>query len=193
MKVTVAKEAGNYEALVGIGLSYGITSDYDWNSDLGLEKYSSLQKIGYKLAPQNHGHNKFLESVILWLDIDAPRYWWQEFDTYRVGVTKQSESTMHTILHRTLTQADFQKLIDTATLEKLNHYISIKDFDTLKNELPEGFLQRRIVCLNYKVLRHIFRQRRSHKLLEWQIFIAEVYHKCENPGYLEDIIGGVIV
>ncbi|MCK9240314.1 hypothetical protein [Desulfocurvus sp.] len=51
-----------------------------------------------KLAPLDKGHNKVLESMCVWLDVRMPRYWWQEFDTYRVGVTKQSESTMHILI-----------------------------------------------------------------------------------------------
>lgn len=49
-----------------------------------------------RLFEKDGGHNKFLESVILWLDVNAPLYWWTEADTYRLS-TKQSESTMHTL------------------------------------------------------------------------------------------------
>jgi hypothetical protein len=193
MKVQTICESGRFEALIGLGLSYGITSNYSFfqgkDTEIFEQKtFDKLEDISFKLASKDHGHNKFLESICIWLDISAPRYWWQEFDTYRIGVTKQSESTMHTITHRHLEQDDFQYTIDPVTLGKLNYYIDIKDFVSLKNELPEGFLQRRIVCTNYKVLRHIFRQRRKHKLREWKYFIKEVFEKCYCPEYLKDIM-----
>lgn len=196
MKVQTVCEAGRFEALIGLGLSYGITSNYSFCQSKDTEVFDQktferLEEISFKLASKDQGHNKFLEAICMWLDISAPRYWWQEFDTYRVGVTKQSESTMHTITHNYLTQDDFQYPIDPVTLGKLNYYIDTKDFIHLKNELPEGFLQRRIVCLNYKVLRHILRQRKKHKLDEWKYFIKEVYENCAYPKYLKDIMEGI--
>jgi len=79
MDVKVLKEAGYEEALAGIGLSYNITD------------MKRLEKIARTLAPKDGGHNKFIESMVVWLEIRAPRYWWQEYDTYRVATTKQSE------------------------------------------------------------------------------------------------------
>jgi len=81
MHTRVIKEAGYEEALLGLSLSF--------NADL-----ERMPKRAEKLAPLDKGHNKCLESIAVWLDVRAPRYWWQEYDTYRVGVTKQSESTM---------------------------------------------------------------------------------------------------
>jgi hypothetical protein len=109
--------------------------------------------------------------MIVWLDIEAPRYWWQQFDTYRIGVTKQSESTMHTILRTRLYPMHFETKIPEVVLNELNEAIENKEFEYAKGMLPESFLQRRIVCTNYKTLRHIVKQRRNHKLYEWQLFI----------------------
>ena len=41
---------------------------------------------------------------------------------------------------------------------------------SLKNDLPEGFIQRRIVSTNYMVLRNMYNQRRAHRLIEWKQF-----------------------
>jgi len=176
MKVEVLKEAGFEEALLGISLSYD--TEYDI-----LKQY----KVAKKLAPKDLAHNKFLESMQVWIDITAARYWWQQFDTYRVGTTKQSGSTMHTIMRRNLKQDDFEKPIYPSTLDNLNHLIRIKDFDQLKNELPEGFLQRRIVATNYKVLRNMILQRGTHKLKEWQFFLYTVRSQVEHKGFLPKI------
>ena len=177
------------EALFGIGLSYGLTGGM--TCDAAFRKspvYKQLEKVSKKLAHQQGGHNKFLETITLTLDITAPRYWWQEFDTYRVGVTKQSESTMHTIMARELTDDDFEGGTFDHILEELNairrDYFIAEDthdeaekkrcFMDMKNALPEGFLQRRIVCLNLKALQNMYMQRKNHRLPEWQQFFKDI-------------------
>jgi hypothetical protein len=112
------------------------------------------------------------------------RFWNTELDTYRVGITKQSESTMHTLLKRPLAQKDFERPIPETALHLLNGLIAEKRFNEVKTLLPEGFLQRRIVCANYKTLRHIVGQRHDHRLPEWQAFIQEVLAQVEHPAYL---------
>lgn len=187
MKVTIIEEADISPALFGLGLSYGITSNLTYDQFKKSEElHNKMFKISKTLYLKGDGHNKFLESISVYLDIDAPRYWWQEFDTYRIGVTKQSESTIHTIVHSKLDQPDFEYSISPTLLNLLNTYIYERDFVALKNILPEGFLQRRIVCCNYKVLRHIITQRRCHKLREWHTFCDEIMRQIKY-SYLDDL------
>jgi hypothetical protein len=168
----VLEEAGYWNALLGLSL----------NKKQLLEK---MPEVAEKLCGKDGGHNKFLESIQVWLDITAPRFFWQEFDTYRIGTTKQSESTMHTILkdgdiHNGL----FDSNIDQNHLDMCNHLIDTQDLVGIKQQLPEGFLQRRIVCLNYKVLRHIYAQRRNHRLPHWIHFTKSVLEQLEHPLFI---------
>lgn len=174
MKVEIINETGFYEAIKGLALSYGTT----------IEK---ANEVAVKLAIKDGGHNKFLESIIVWLDVTAPRYWWQQFDTYRIGVTKQSESTMHTIMKSHLTNEHFEKPLREEHLMRLNNLIYAGMFEQLKAELPEGFLQKRIICTSYKVLRTIFSQRLNHKLKEWKKFCIDIRSQIEFPEYFRDI------
>ena len=64
MEVKILKECGYEEAIYGLSLSYNVTD---------LKK---MRKVADNLAHKEGGHNKFLESIILWIEIDAPRYWW---------------------------------------------------------------------------------------------------------------------
>lgn len=194
------------EALFGIGLSYGLTSGIENVKDLErAECYDRLMQIARGLAHKpGGGHNKFLETITLTLDVKTPRYWWQEFDTYRVGITKQSESTMHTIMARELNPEDFERGINIKTwqylIEQRSAYLDEKDperkerlFFTMKNDLPEGFLQRRIVCLNAKALQNMYNQRKTHRLPEWQTFLAEVRDqmtKREHGLFVADCVFG---
>lgn len=184
------------EALFGIGLSYGLTSGIENVKDLErAECYDRLMQIARGLAHKpGGGHNKFLETITLTLDVRAPRYWWQEFDTYRVGVTKQSESTMHTIMSRELNPEDFERGINIKTwqylIEQRSAYLDEKDperkerlFFTMKNDLPEGFLQRRIVCLNAKALQNMYTQRKNHRLPEWRRFFDAIKEQMQGREY----------
>ncbi len=172
MKVEIIQEAGYQQALLGLSLSYN-------------QPVEKMEKVAIRLCSKDSGHNKFLESIAVWIDINAPRYWWQQFDTYRIGMTKQSESTMHTILKTPLSDRNFQDKMSHMTISRLNYLIDNKKFNLLKQELPEGFLQRRIVCTNYKTLRHIIIQRQDHKLSEWQLFCEAIKEQL----FCSDLLG----
>jgi hypothetical protein len=149
-----------------------------------------MPTVADKLSSSDDGEAKFLEMVAIWLDITAPRYWWSQFDTYRIGVSKSSQSTMNKLGKRELTQADFQEEIPDDMLSCINRHIRMyqKKETTrqyLKNLLPEGYLQRRVVCLNYKSLRNIVRQRMNHRLPEWKRFCIEVRTQVRHPNFLD--------
>lgn len=181
MKIKVLEESGITSALAGLGLSYSKTPEALKLADMHF--FSKMMSVAYKLAFNRHGENKFLESIIIWMDITAPRYWWQEFDTYR-QLTKQSQSTMKTILNNTLTNDDFENEIEQSVLEKINQLIKERDITRVKNNLPEGFLQRRIVCLSYKTLQNIYSQRHNHKLPQWQFFCHNVLTQVAYPEFI---------
>lgn len=188
------------DALFGIGLSYGLTSDM--LCDAAFRKspvYKQLVAVSKKLAHMQGGHNKFLETITLTLDVKAPRFWWQEFDTYRVGVTKQRESTIHTIMAREIEPEDFEGGMYTDFLDELNAiratYLDTKDeackqtcFNDMKSALPEGYLQRRIVCLNLKTQQNIYHQRKNHKLPQWHIFFKDIAESLKDSPYAELVL-----
>ena len=187
MRVKILNEQGYYEALFGVGLSYGLTSDKEL-LDLKDSDWKELSKIANKLYNKQGGHNKFLESIQMWIDITAPRYWWQEFATYRVGTSIQSESTIHSGLKNGLSNKDFVLNLPNIFLKILNMCIASKNLIELKALLPEGFLQRRIVNTNYKVLQNIISQRKNHKLSEWHVFIDSIMRQAKYaPFFLRGI------
>lgn len=60
-----------------------------------------------KLANAGNDHSKFLRMINVTVDITAPRYWWTEMDTYKVGTVRNSCSTMHKIHEKEFTLDDF--------------------------------------------------------------------------------------
>lgn len=60
-------------------------------------------KLAQALILAGPEHAKFLRQIFVSVDITAPLYWWKEFDTYKVGTTANSTSTMHKIASKPIT------------------------------------------------------------------------------------------
>lgn len=133
-------------------------------------------------------HAKYRRMITVYVDITAPLYWWKEFDTYRVGVEKNSCSTMHKIADKEFTLEDFscehfdkyymknfKSVIDLLNKfrrefndPKVNKYQKRTAWYSMIQLLPSSYNQKRTVMLNYEVLAHIWNDRRNHKLDEWR-------------------------
>lgn len=171
ISVEVIEEAGYKSALFGVSL----------NKD---QKVENMVRVCERLAPHDGGHNKFLEHIYVWLNVRAPRYIWQEMDTIRLS-SKNSQSTMHTILKNELTRSNFEcEDINEIYLAMLNGILESKDLPTLKRALPEGFMQRRMWMMSYKTLRNLILQRRNHRLPHWKSFIETILSQVEHPELL---------
>lgn len=167
MEVIVMCEQGYQQALVG----------------LSLRKNVSLEEVEFKLMEyvnRDDGHDKFLESMVVWIDVIAPRYFWQQFDKVRIGVSTQSESTMHTLKRGALTQESFEGGINDLYLRFLNKLIEEGMLEEFKKHLPESFLQRRIVCTDYKTLKRIIHSRHKDKMCEWKKFVNCVLRQLSH-------------
>ena len=177
ISATVLSESGYEEAMLGISLSWASSPE-------------RARQIAPNLAHKQGGHNKFLESIHLYLDVTLPRGVWQEADTYRIA-TKQSESTMHTIAKRVLMRGDFDGEIYPETVFRLNRDIQLYQetksrdvFLRIKTNLPEGFLQRRIWTVSYKTFQNIYHQRINHKMPQWGIILEEIISQMEHPEFI---------
>ena len=101
------------------------------------------------LVKRGEEHCKALRGLVVYLEINAPRYFWQEMDTYRIGTERlSSASTMHI----------------------QGKGMSTEDLVKMKDELPEGTMQKRIQMFSYPTLRRIYIQRRNHRLPHWKVF-----------------------
>lgn len=199
MKIVKIEESGINGALLGMGLSYGktlsiakdllsfvfpppplrlnyYTRNLDWNR-------------ANKLALKNGGHNEYLKHTFLQFLIEAPDFWWTQFDQYKIGCVDLSTSTMHTILNRNLTQDDFESHIPETYLEKLNLDRQVvldgnMDLDKFVGRLPRGYLYTRVISTNYMSLQNICKQRKNHKLPQWKKFIDAVRTQVNRPEWI---------
>lgn len=145
-------------------------------------------KLAQTLITGGSEHRKFLRQIFISVDITAPLYWWKEFDTYKIGTVANSTSTMHKLATTPITlecfeiddfQPEFaefdydgfnpQRIV--AYCEKLRKaYLKTnnkKYWKELIRWLPESWLQKRTVTMDYENVYSIVRQRYFHKLNEW--------------------------
>lgn len=133
-------------------------------------------ELAQKLIKAGSEHRKFMRQIVVWVDIVAPLYWWKEFDTYKVGTTANSTSTMHKLSTTPITKECFEhpelvwdSIIDMCEKQR-QKYLETKDkndWKTLIVNLPESWLQRRTVTMNYENIYSMIKQRENHKLTEW--------------------------
>jgi hypothetical protein len=158
------------------------------NSDINAESVDCCKlgendlKLAQSLIRAGSEHRKFMRQIFVSVDITAPLFWWKEFDTYKVGTVANSTSTMHKLASTPITRDcfemdDFCGYCETAwtnlvgVLEGLRiSYNKTKDkryWKELIRLLPESWLQKRTISMNYENIYAMIRSRRNHKLSEW--------------------------
>lgn len=170
-------------------------------------------KLAESLADGGPVHAKYRRMMVVYLTINAPFYWWKEFDTYKIGTVCNSCSTMHKIHSKEFTMDDFSiehlhgpGLCDLEnTIKLLNYYRDCYNGTVIDNRrdgqngemvqkdfwwqmiqlLPTCYNQKRTIMLNYEVLANIYKWRHNHKLDEWHTFCDWI----EELPYSELITG----
>ena len=160
-------------------------------------------KLMNRLFRSGTEHRKYARMITVWIDINAPLYWWKEFDQYKIGTVSNSCSTMYTLMNKPFELKDFsfdklnghgnyaQSVIDD--LNELREQCSKEtDVKTKKDLwysivqlLPESYNQTRTIMLNYEVVARIIQQRKGHKLDEWKQLIDVL----KELPYINEIMG----
>ena len=152
-----------------------------------------------RLCKAGSDHRKFMRQIFVSVDILAPLYCWKEFDTYKVGTTACSTSTMHKIHSKPFDCQDFSHdKMNTQTLECLRSMI--KHLEELRLEfistqnkiywysmiqlLPSSYNQMRTCTMSYENLVNMYPARKQHKLDEWIAFCTWI----EGLPYAHDLI-----
>ena len=188
---------------------YDLEDDYiDWLYGEGTLDYSDYDdyakvfflgpidlNLAQRMIKAGTSDRKFLRQIMVSVDITAPLYWWKEADTYKIGTTANSTSTMHKLSSTPITKECFEMddYSSDLTLENNEHFLINKIWDSVINDcealrqkynetkdkrywkelirlLPEGWLQTRTWTGNYEILRNMYSQRKNHRLTEWHQF-----------------------
>lgn len=178
-----------------------VRSGYPMKSDVGTmvlpSDISSSQEIkrGQQLSAvlPGTGHDKFLRGIVVQYDLTAPRYFFQEFDTYHFQESISSQSTMHRLGKFKLDE-QCNPFVDISIIRILEGYVaqynsnqSVENLQKLKSNLPEGLMLTRGVSSSYAQLKTQYLQRRNHRLPEWHVFCDWIE---TLPCAKELIIGG---
>lgn len=205
----ITLEVAGWEAAIK-GMRNPLKSYHKADSKINPEQYifefgPNDYDLAKRLCLAGSEHRKWMRMVQVWADFYFPRYIWEEIATYKIGTTFNSESTMHKLKDENFSYGDFEfpysvdqdcdaifkDYIDA--LKNLVQFRMNENKDTseqyhqiLKAMLPEGFIQKRTVNVNYETLRNMYQQRKTHRLPQWNTdFVSWI----ETLPYSEFITG----
>lgn len=163
MKIEILEISGLGPALTALRLPHGLDMRSEarfvceWG-DGGAAHFESATNIDIeskdlalmgKLIRGGDCEAKVLRGILVYVQIDAPVYWWCECETYRAGHERLcSESTMH---------IDCKKL-------------SGDELVAAKEAILMGRVLRKVDYFSYQALRNIYIWRHNHRLPLWREF-----------------------
>lgn len=162
-----------------------------------FDRHGNLVELGdndlellLRLRNAGPDHRKYMRMLNVTMDIDAPLFWWKEFDTYKIATVRNSCSTMHKIHTKEITYATFGWVDNDNTSSEPVKRLIVKQCEWLRNMfletkntkywrelielLPSAYMQRATVQLNYETLAKMYENRKKHKLFEWHGLCREI-------------------
>ena len=148
-------------------------------------------RLAKTLIKGGQPHRKFLRQIFVTADFTMPAYLAAEFDTYKVGTTRDSCSLQHKGDSREFTEDDFTfdgaddlgDLIEYGDLQKdkktvidiinkwRNKWVDGKTnysyFRIMRQFIPMSYNYKFTWSGNYEVLLNMWEWRHNHKLKEW--------------------------
>lgn len=183
---------------------------YPMSTDIG-KLNSELTKGIKSLASSDkgEGHDQWLTGVIVQFDLTFTVKVWTEAERYHFLDFVSSQSTMHRITKFNLDEAYIEyvdpRIVDIMK-EKVAEYNNFVNYDMADIKLhqdleevkkrkyleilysnPCGFKLTAGMTTNYRQLKTIYSQRKSHRLPEWREFCAEIE---KLPMFKELCLGG---
>lgn len=144
-------------------------------------------------SKKGEGHDNFLNGIIVQFDLTFTIKAWTEEERYHFIDFVSSQSTMHRIA-----KFDIEKqVIGYVTQNTINEVNRLKDiynenptsenYLTLLYNVPVGFQLTAGMTTNYRQLKTIYSQRKTHRLPEWREFCAWIE---TLPMFKELCLGG---
>jgi len=148
------------------------------------------------------GHDSFLKGVIVQGYLTYNGYFAQQLQRYRRFDIVSSESKMYLLGEIETVRGRLPDHVPEEAIEKADEALKVyqyhlkvksppellqRSLERLLDQLPYGFLLTLRFTTNYLQLKTIYRQRRKHKLRDWQIFCDWVE---ELPMFKELVLEG---
>lgn len=147
----------------------------------------------YKLAEceRGSGHDQFLTGIVVQFDLTFTVKAWTEAERYHFLDFISSQSTMHRIAKFDLDN-QYSEYTDKRMIaimnelkDRYNETQDPEDYLRLLYSNPCGFKLTAAMTTNYRQLKTIYAQRRTHRLPEWREFCKWI----ETLPYAEFITG----
>lgn len=148
-------------------------------------KAVNLEKLNSELTPgikacltceTGMGHDNALNGVVVTFDLTFPIKAWVEIQRYHFMDFISSQSTMHKTANFDL-DAQFNRYVDPVIAQRVKEiraaYLANpapENYLKLLYNLPTGFEYTAGMVTNYRQLKTIYQQRRTHRLPDWQMF-----------------------
>ena len=121
-------------------------------------------RLAQTLIRAGSEHRKFMRQIFVSVDITAPLYWWKEFDTYKVGTTANSTSTMHKMASKPITLECFDiDDYDDSLITELDGYEDDSTVTFLSSQEP--------LCI-----------------IDWLESLRQKYLKTKDKRYWKELI-----
>ena len=154
-------------------------------------------KLMQTLIKAGSEHRKFMRQIFISTDVIMPAYVAQEFDTYKVGSTRNSCSFQHKGVSKPFELNDFQtsprdegyiKLILPILNDLRDKYLETKDYEyflSIRRLLPMGYLYRFTWTGSYENILNMYHQRKNHKLADWN---TDFVNWVKTLPYAEELL-----
>ena len=143
---------------------------------------TEVTKTTDKLAMCGLGeaHDNFLNGIIVQFDLTFSNKAWVELQRYHFIDFISSQSTMHRITKFNLDEA-YNEYVDQRVIDIMKELVAeynskdladrtTEDYLRILYSNPAGFELTAGMTTNYRQLKTIYRQRKSHRLPEWREF-----------------------
>ena len=131
-------------------------------------------------CPTGTAHDQWLTGVIVQFDLSFTIKAWTEAERYHFFDFVSSQSTMHRIAKFDVRKQCIEYVTEN-TINEVNRLKDIynadptpKNYLTLLYNVPVGFRLTAAMTTNYRQLKTIYQQRKTHRLPEWREFCAWV-------------------
>lgn len=164
IQIKTLEIAGLRSVLEALRLPYGKECRSKTNAEFNIDKSGLIVSGNFccaispkdlqllsTLVKRGDEHSKVIRSMMVWVEITAPVWFYRELETYRIGRERlASTSTMH---------------IECKGLQG-------EELEKAKDEIPMGHIQKTVDMFSYQTLRRIYFQRRNHRLPMWHDFCS---------------------
>ena len=129
---------------------------------------------------QGGGHAQFLTGILISFDLSFTNKGWVEAERYRFLNFVSSQSCMHRITQMDIANCCSEQVdpriiaIVNEKIDRYNESKSLEDYRNILDNIPSGLILTARMTTNYRCLRNIYEQRKTHRLQIWLDFCEEI-------------------